>query len=411
MDERRFDALARTLGSKLDRRITIRAAIAGALAAVAARAGDDVEAAPESEACRRIGTKCNRKKHRCCFGGRCSKKRCRCARGQKQCRRTCIPQGNCCTDADCGANSQCLRSGACAPLVTCTDPLTVCGSDCVDTQADDDHCGACGQPCANNETCRDGACFVIVTPSNLNGWVNELPPQYNTNYLPVSFVAGPGNAPLGTGSAKFAIDSSGSSRVSIRYPALADAKLSSLTELRYSTYMENGGATNVVVPAIKLPSDTGLANPTFTTFIYEPAYSGGAGIVQPTTWQSWNALANDARWWSSRDIPDPANPGQFVMCNPNGGNATTPACTGKLYVPWSTVLQAAPDAELNAGGIQIETGSGTANAIGYTDALVVNGTTFDFEPDPQGATGKSGKASRTDSGRNRKPRRGGGNRR
>ncbi len=418
MDQRRFDALARNLAAAVDRRTTIRAAIAGALAAVAARAGDEAEAAPEAEACRRIGSKCNRKKHKCCFGGRCSKKRCRCARGQKQCRRTCIPQGNCCTDADCGANAQCLADGTCAPLLTCTAPLTVCGTDCVDTQTDEDHCGACGQPCADNETCRDGACLVLVTPSELNGWTNPKP---KVAYETVAFEVGPGNPPVGDGSIRFKLVDNSDSRALFNNVSYAGLRLDELDELRYATYVTNGSGTGVVAPAVKLPSVNvpkvggGVQ---FASFVYEPHYdtrSTGSGIgpsvVNLDEWQEWDTLAGTARWWATKDIPDPTNPSEFIMCNPNGGNANTAACNGKIYVSWATVMTAAPDAVISPGidnGLQIETGSGSPQADGYVDYLRINGTTFDFEPDAQSSAGKSGRKA---SGRSGKTQRRGKNRR
>lgn len=45
-----------------------------------------------------------------------------------------------------------LPDGACAP------PRVLCAGRCVDTQAEHDHCGACGHACAAAEACLAGAC-------------------------------------------------------------------------------------------------------------------------------------------------------------------------------------------------------------------------------------------------------------
>lgn len=461
MDRRRFDTLARNLAAAVDRRTTIRAAIAGALAATATRAGNDAEGAPAAEACRKVGSRCDRKKHTCCNGGRCARKQCRCARNQKQCGTTCIPKADCCTDADCG-NGTCVRGQCIAETVPCSPddcegccergvckrgtsadscgaggaaciscgtnetcngsgcvcqaPFTTCGTACVDIRSDEGHCGACGTRCAGNETCRNGACFVLVTPGNLNGWVNN---KDNNNFKDIQFVAGPGNPPLGSGSAKFELPNDGSARVSIVYPPLADTTISDITELSYATYQQTGGPnTPTAVPGLKLPTvgidgiDRNGNDTSFATIIYEPVYSGGAGTVVSGEWQNWNALAPEARWWASNHIKDPATPGQLLMCSPIRDVPVGAACPSeKQYVPWSVVLQAAGAGKLNPAGVQLELGSGSPQAISYVDALVVNGTTFDFEPDAQGSAGKSGKSSRKASGRSGKAQRRGKNRR
>jgi hypothetical protein len=58
----------------------------------------------------------------------------------------------------CAADETC-RLGVCNP---CPSPRTVCGPRCVSLQSDGLHCGACGQPCYQG-TCTDGQC-VCRTP-------------------------------------------------------------------------------------------------------------------------------------------------------------------------------------------------------------------------------------------------------
>lgn len=45
---------------------------------------------------------------------------------------------------------------------TCPSGMTACGGDCVDTQTDSAHCGACDEPCSNDETCSSGMCREML---------------------------------------------------------------------------------------------------------------------------------------------------------------------------------------------------------------------------------------------------------
>jgi hypothetical protein len=42
----------------------------------------------------------------------------------------------------------------------CGGELSGCGGVCVDTRYDPNHCGACGEACAEGTLCSDGACSV-----------------------------------------------------------------------------------------------------------------------------------------------------------------------------------------------------------------------------------------------------------
>ena len=141
----------------------------------------------------------------------------------------------------------------------------------------------------------------------------------------------------------------------------AGLEIADIASLGYSTYLVDGGPTGVVVPAIKLPvrfnDDT-----EFATLIFEPTYSVNSDVVADE-WQTWAALSADARWWSSRALPNDI-------------------CAFDCFVPWAEIKAAIPDAFIT-GALLIETGSGTDEADGNVDALHINGVMFDFEPDPQ----------------------------
>jgi hypothetical protein len=189
---------------------------------------------------------------------------------------------------------------------------------------------------------------VAVTPANLGDWVvvgGE-----------VEFVEGPETPPLGVGSVE--ISTVNMTRSTLANPTYDGLEIADIEALGYATYMQNGSTTGVVVPAIKLPVlfDDGA---TFTTLVFEPTYAANSDVVADE-WQTWDALSADARWWSTRPLPNDI-------------------CAFDCFVPWADILAAIPDAFIT-GSLLIETGSGTPGAIGNVDAFNINGTTFDFEP-------------------------------
>lgn len=78
-------------------------------------------------------------------------------------------------------------AGGCGPLET------MCGAECVDVFADDDHCGDCGVACTGGTVCLNGACGP--------------PPDTNVVAVPARTIA-PGCSPEGATWSKLAIDPS-----------------------------------------------------------------------------------------------------------------------------------------------------------------------------------------------------------
>ena len=91
-----------------------------------------------------------------------------CALGETNCSGGCVDLqtdddhcGGCHTS--CGSDQSC-QAGLCEDeeeepaSLECDGELTECGEECVDTDMDRDHCGACGDPCGNNEICVAGGC-------------------------------------------------------------------------------------------------------------------------------------------------------------------------------------------------------------------------------------------------------------
>lgn len=109
MEDKRIDAVARTLAASLPRRGVIASA-------VAVLAGSLRAPLPVAAACKKPGKKCD-KNQDCCNGATCKGNTCACKNGRDE-----------------------------------------CGNDCVNLASDEKHCGRCNQRCAAEEICRDGAC-------------------------------------------------------------------------------------------------------------------------------------------------------------------------------------------------------------------------------------------------------------
>lgn len=77
-----------------------------------------------------------------------------------------------CTGRDCGDDGCGQSCGACSGglacqngqcVLTCADGLTACDGNCVDLQADSQHCGSCGAPCSlphASASCQGGVCTL-----------------------------------------------------------------------------------------------------------------------------------------------------------------------------------------------------------------------------------------------------------
>lgn len=412
METERFDELARLVSTASSRRSALRGLIRGAAGGVlgvaggAALLGEETALAKKCNGngqCRKPNNPC---KKAVCKHGKCRKKNkpngAGCGQGRVcfngTCGQGCKPSGQPCSGNDTCCTSVCIdtntdfdncggcgdgcnetRADACVggECVCGANPLceageTCCSGECFNTDTNFDNCGGCGDgcdadtadacsggececggepACTGDLVCVDGLCVVRVTPSSLDGWT--IGPDGE-----VEFVEGPETPPLGTGSVRIStIDVTRSTIANANYAGLEIADIASLG---YSTFMVNGGPTGVVVPAIKLP--VRFNNDTeFTTLVFEPTYSLNSDVVVDV-WQTWDALSADARWWTSRPIPG--------------------VCEDSCFVPWTDILAAVPDAFI-LGALLIETGSGTDDADGNVDALTINGTIFDFEPDPQ----------------------------
>lgn len=212
---------------------------------------------------------------------------------------------------------------------------------------------------------------IEVTPANLQGW------QIQTNTTQsVTFVTGPATPPIGVGSARLAVGADGSGAAQLRNPNYSGTSLSSLSNLAYSTYVQqygSGGQAPYIILNVDYDSDGILDDLLFFEPVYQDATffpSNPQGPLTLNTWQTWDAL--NGGWWSV--------------------NGTAGATPGTGVKPLSDIIAAEPAATIvnsgASGGVRIVAGFGAGawdNFIGNVDDFVigVNGcnTTFNFEPE------------------------------
>jgi hypothetical protein len=205
---------------------------------------------------------------------------------------------------------------------------------------------------------------TVVSPANMHGWgfLQETPTGTG------SLVAGPGAAPLGTGSARFQLGATGGELLGT--VAFAGTRLDDIQFLSYSTYMPSSSPSTVQAPSLQFDMDYDLGDSNTSwqgRLVYEPYFTE---TVATSRWQAWDPLAG--KWWAT------------------GGPGNT-HCTQASPCTWTQVLQYWPNAGIRAsvGGLEFKAGSGwPANFDGNVDAFaIVTGedfTTqaFDFEPTP-----------------------------
>jgi hypothetical protein len=65
----------------------------------------------------------------------------------------------------CGRGDRCCAGAVCTRReCVCETGLTACGGRCVDTERNEQHCGACGVACDDGQQCREGGCAVACVP-------------------------------------------------------------------------------------------------------------------------------------------------------------------------------------------------------------------------------------------------------
>ncbi len=198
---------------------------------------------------------------------------------------------------------------------------------------------------------------IVVRPSSMSGW--------NQNGRNISFTDA--QAKIGNGSVRFS--TKGETQTTggqkhVRTNAFANTKLTDITELSYSSFVEERTGLTVA-PLIRM--DVRLLN-TNTQLVWEPIY--GAGITQGA-WQDYNPLTQ----------------GKWNVTTATGAGTIFP--NKETWVSWSAIIAADPSAyirSVSTGSVSLSAGQNNntqapwTGFVGYVDNFKFNGTSYDLEP-------------------------------
>lgn len=205
----------------------------------------------------------------------------------------------------------------------------------------------------------------MVTPSNMQGWAFAEEGPTGSG----SLVNGPATPPLGTGSARLTVDSTG--RYILATLARAGTRLDAITTLGYSTYRTAGDSALAIALQMDFDSDVTDASTVFQgRLVFEPYFTAA---ISTGVWQTWNPLNNAAggNWWFSINANNPQGQVACPQSNP---------CT------WTEVLTAFPNAGIRQsnGALLFRAGGPwTGGFDGNVDAFAIgisgDTTTYNFE--------------------------------
>ncbi|MES2986051.1 MAG: hypothetical protein V4686_02905 [Patescibacteria group bacterium] len=196
------------------------------------------------------------------------------------------------------------------------------------------------------------ATTIVVTPTDVQGWsTSDTRPGGAVNY--VADVSSP------LGDAALQLTTNASTTAKAQYLHAASTSIDDVTDLGYWTKQVSGPAhADASYQLLVLLNGT---TSSFTTFVYEP-YQQTNPIV-PGTWQEWDVEAG--QFWSSRSVTA-------------GGACTVVAGGGGApFYTLAEIKANCPNAVVVGFGVNI--GSNNPEFDVYTDGVVFNDTTYDFE--------------------------------
>ena len=221
---------------------------------------------------------------------------------------------------------------------------------------------------------------VDVTPGSMDGWAFQV-----SGTSTAKFVNGPATPPLGKGSVEFSVGANGAGAAQIRNREYAGTKLSDLTSLSYSTYVQQDGSGGQA-PYIILQVDYDN-NGTLDDFLFfEPVYQDATFFPsnpQPSLvvgqWQTWDAL--NGGWWSV-----------FGTAGANPGTGVKSLSDIIAAEPDATIVNSTNTSGTVFGGVRLVAGFGAGawdNFIGNADAFTIGvnceNTVYNFEAEPTSA--------------------------
>lgn len=298
----------------------------------------------------------------CCGGATCINNVCACpASKPNDCDGVCR---ECCDETDCdGGTPNCCngRCRACCEDADCGPEANNCTNNGVC------RCGS-GPACTGGTICESGSCVIRVTPSNLNSWFfyNDETDQIDNNLG--TWVTGPGNPPLGDGSAKISV--TGTQRRNLATYQFSGVKLADITQLKFRTYNPsagNGGAADRSA-YLNFNVDFNGSDTWQRRLVFLPSQNG---VVTQNQWKQWDAINGGGAKWS---YSGPTWPGGAVP--------------GTTLKTWTQILSEYPGIRIRVTDSWLGMRVGEPYNDGYTENIdsftfgTASGTKiFDFEPD------------------------------
>lgn len=211
--------------------------------------------------------------------------------------------------------------------------------------------------------------LATITPGNMQGWFFYNDETDVVDNSLGSFVTGPATTPAGTGSVQISV--TGTQRRNLATYQFSATPLTSITDLRYSTYnplLGNGaGVGSTRSGYLQFNVDFNGSDTWQSRLVYLPSDNGA--VVQDT-WQEWNAINSGNALWRYSGATWPA---------PNAIPGTTPKTWSQILADYPGVKVRTTDAFM---GIRV----GEPYADGYTENIdkfvfstASTSTVFDFE--------------------------------
>ena len=278
-----------------------------------------------------------------------------------------VEANDCCGNAALTCSESADVNDVTPPLITCPPAATV---ECNTSVSP----GVTGTPTVS-DNCDDGVSVsssdvttagVITSPA---GWV-----FFSQNTASGALVAGPAAPPIGIGSFHMPTGSGNGAGLGgktwLATSQHSGLLLSALTAFRYSTYVSPSSlAAPHLTTAINLYVDLDGNGTRDTTMVFEPVYATLQGPVVQGVWQEWDALTAENSWWYTSNFGALTNAqnefkplSHYIGLFPNAKIVNWGGAPGMNFVSGQ-----------NSGGIW-------TNYDGNVDKVVVNGSTYDFEP-------------------------------
>lgn len=208
---------------------------------------------------------------------------------------------------------------------------------------------------------------VVVNQTSASGWLLYDDETDKIDPTLGSFVAGPGTAPLGTGSMRISV--TGSQRRNLATYQFSGTVLSTITELKFSTYNPSAGNGGSASRSGYLNFNVDFTGSDLfqRRLVFVPSQNGA--VVQDT-WQEWDAINGGAALWSysGPTWPITGQPGTFLKS-------------------WSQILSDYPGVRIKVTDAFLGIRVGEPYPDGYTENIDAfkfgtgAGTTqYDFDP-------------------------------